>query len=122
MTRIAARIVQDDPRAINVLLTAHHKELVIQPRDTFAAFEMRAGIINAGCDFAPDIPLQIASNQALVGKLDAIKPPNLIILDKAHHATADMWKKNIGKFSEAIIIGLSGPPERADGTGLTDTF
>lgn len=120
--RIAARIIHDGPRALNVLFTAHRKELVIQPRDTFAAFEMRAGIIISGCDFAPDIPLQIASIQAHVGKLDAITPPNLIMLDKAHHATAGMWKKIIGQFSDATIIWFSGTPERADGTGLTDTF
>lgn len=122
-TRTAARFVHDGlSRALNVLFAAHRKELVTQPRDTFAAFGIRAGIIKAGFDFDPAIPLQVASVQTLVGKLDEITPPNLIILDEAHHATAGMWSDILAAYPDAIVIGLSGTPERADGTGLSDIF
>ncbi|GGH24596.1 DEAD/DEAH box helicase [Cribrihabitans marinus] len=122
-TRTAARFVHDGlSRALNILFAAHRKELVTQPRDTFAAFDMRAGIVKAGFDFEPDLPLQIASVQTLVGKLDAITTPNLIILDEAHHATAGMWAAILAEYPDAIVIGLSGTPERADGTGLSDIF
>ena len=122
-TRTAARFVHDGlSRALNVLFAAHRKELVTQPRDTFSAFDMRAGIIKAGFDFESKLPLQIASVQTLVGKLDAITPPNLIILDEAHHATAGMWSAIITEYPAAIVIGLSGTPERTDGVGLDDLF
>ncbi len=122
-TRTAARFVHDGlSRSLNVLFAAHRKELVTQPRDTFAAFDIRAGIIKAGFDFEPDIPLQIASVQTLVGKLDAITPPELIILDEAHHATAGMWSDILAAYPNAIVIGLSGTPERSDGVGLDELF
>lgn len=122
-TRTAARIISDAlDRGRRVLFLAHRKELVTQPRDTLAAFDIPAGIIKSGFDFEPDLPLQIASVQTLGNRLDLIHAPDMIVVDEAHHSVAGTWDRILAAFPDALVLGLSGTPERADGVGLADTF
>ena len=122
-TRAAARVISDAlSRGRRVLFLAHRKELVTQPRDTLAAFDIPAGIIKAGFEFEPDLPLQIASVQTLGNRLDLIQEPDLIVVDEAHHSVAGTWDRILAAFPDARVLGLSGTPERTDGVGLADTF
>ena len=122
-TRAAARVISDAlSRGRRVLFLAHRKELVTQPRDTHAAFDIPAGIIKAGFEFEPDLPLQIASVQTLGNRLDLIQEPDLIVVDEAHHSVAGTWDRILAAFPDARVLGLSGTPERTDGVGLADTF
>lgn len=122
-TRTAARIVSDAiSRDRRVLFLAHRKELITQPRDTFSAFGMKAGIIKAGFNFEPDLSLQIGSVQTLANRLDTIQVPDLIVVDEAHHSIAGQWDAILSAFPSARVVGLSGTPERLDGAGLDETF
>lgn len=122
-TRTAVRIISDAlARGRRVLFLAHRKELVTQPRDTLVSFDIPAGIVKAGFDFEPDLPLQIASVQTLGNRLDLIHAPDLIVVDESHHSVAGTWNAILSAFPEAKVLGLSGTPERTDGVGLDDTF
>lgn len=122
-TRTSTAVIFDAlSRGRRVLFLAHRKELVTQPRDAFAEFDMQSGIIKAGFEFQPDLPLQIASVQTLVNRLSDIQEPDLIVVDEAHHSVAGTWNTILSAFPNAKILGLSGTPERADGLGLEDTF
>lgn len=122
-TRKGARIIGDAlNRSRRTLFLAHRKELVTQPRDTLAEFGIECGIIKAGFEFRPDLPCQIASVQTLAGRLDQIHAPDLIVVDEAHHSTAGTWDRILAAFPQSKVLGLSGSPERADGTGLGETF
>lgn len=98
-TRLAARFASDIlSRGKRMLMLAHTTELVTQPQDDFAEFGIRAGIIKAGFDFEPELPIQVASVQTLAGRLDLIEAPDLIIVDEAHHSTAGQWASILSRF------------------------
>ena len=122
-TVVATKFVQDIlSKGKRVLFLAHRRELVTQPRDTFGRYGIQSGIIKAGFEFQPHFPVQIASVQTLVNRLPDIQVPDVIIIDEAHHSTAGTWAQILEFFPHATVIGLSGTPERTDGTGLDETF
>lgn len=60
----------------------------------------------------------------LLGKAD---PFGLVIVDEAHHATADSYRAviaglNAGEPDGPLLVGVTATPDRADGKGLIDVF
>jgi len=106
----------------NVLILVHRRELIKQASEKLAAINVDHGIIAA--KFKPkDSPIQIASVQTLVRRLDTTKfTPSLIIIDEAHHAVAGSWSKIINHYSDAILLGVTATPCRLDGRGLKEFF
>ena len=47
---------------------------------------------------------------------------DLVIVDEAHHAPADTYRRVLAKYPDAIVIGLSATPCRKDGRGLGNLF
>ena len=47
---------------------------------------------------------------------------DLVIIDEAHHATANTWRKIIEAYPDAVLIGLTATPCRGDGRGLGGIF
>lgn len=45
-----------------------------------------------------------------------------IIIDEAHHATADTYQKVLAYFKPKFILGLTATPERADDTNILEIF
>ena len=75
----------------------------------------------------PAEPVQIAS----ISTLDAravrssslqLPPADLVIVDEAHHTPARTWRRLIGAYPEAVVLGLTATPCRGDGRGLGDIF
>ena len=106
----------------NVLILVHRRELVTQASRKLAAINVDHGIIAA--KFKPtDAPIQIASVQTLVRRLDTTKfVPSLIIIDEAHHAVAGSWEKILNHYPKAIRLGVTATPCRLDGRGLKEFF
>jgi DNA repair protein RadD len=105
-----------------VLWLAHRKELIEQAAATIAAnagLNFPPGIIMAGVPEFTMSSVQVASVQTLVRR--NVPDVDLIIIDEAHHATADGYL-NIIKQSKAPIVGLTATPFRLDGRGLGDIF
>lgn len=104
-----------------VLFIAHRKELIDQASKKLAAMSLPHGIIMAGCKPDPMAPVQIASLQTAIRRElpDHFK---LIITDECHHAAAESYSKVYSQFPDAVFIGLTATPYRADGAGLGDTF
>jgi superfamily II DNA or RNA helicase len=46
----------------------------------------------------------------------------VIVIDEAHHATADTYQRLIALYPDAVIVGLTATPTRTDGKGLGDVF
>ena len=57
-------------------------------------------------------PVQVASVQTLVKRLDRMPEQDLIIIDEAHHSTAGSWSKILKHFSTAKILGVTATPAR----------
>ena len=106
----------------NVLILVHRRELIKQASEKLAAINVDHGIIAAKFKHK-DSPIQIASVQTLVRRLDTTKfTPSLIIIDEAHHAVAGSWSKIINYYPDAILLGVTATPCRLDGRGLKEFF
>lgn len=105
-----------------VLILVHRVELLRQSSNSIKHFDIEHGLINP--KYTPNLhaSVQVASVQTLVNRLERINPPDLIIVDEAHHATAGSWRKVIDYFPMAKVLGVTATPIRGDGKGLNSMF
>lgn len=105
-------------RGKRVLILVHRVELLRQTSEKLHISGVDHGLINPA--FTPKYlaPVQVASVQTLINRLGKIHPPDLIIIDEAHHATAGTWRKIIQAYPQARILGVTATPCRGDGSGL----
>lgn len=50
------------------------------------------------------------------------KPADVVIWDEAHHCTAETFRTVQARYPEALHIGLTATPQRADGVALGNVF
>jgi superfamily II DNA or RNA helicase len=105
-----------------VMALVHREELLDQVSDTFAQFNVEHGCIAPGRPNHRNRPIQIASVFSLCRRLADYEPPDLLIIDEAHHATAGSWKKIFSAWPDAYRLGVTASPERLNGQGLGDIF
>ena len=104
-----------------VLVTVHREELQEQFYRTLAAVGLAddVGLIAGGLAEQSWRPHQIASVFTLARRLERTRlRPTFIIVDEAHHATANTWSKILGRWPKAYVLGMTATPERPDGAGL----
>lgn len=104
------------------LVLVHRQELVRQAHESLASMDVPHGLIASGRTADPSQVTQIASVQTLVRRLDRIRPPDLIVVDEAHHATAGAWSAVLEAFPQARVLGVTATPQRLDGKGLGTVF
>ena len=127
-TVIAAAMIADAVKdGRRVLFLAHRRELITQASAKLYATDVDAGVILAG--FPPRLgePVQVASIATLHARAvrtATIDLPvaDLVIVDEAHHATAATYRKLLGSYPDAVIIGVTATPTRSDGRGSGDIF
>ena len=110
------------------LIVSAGKEIVTNPlqyyeKDFPVGIEM--GEFSAKTDF-PDAQVVTASIQTIA------KPSRLtmfakdefqtVIIDEAHHSTADSYKRVIDYFEPERLIGFTATPNRSDGVGLGKVY
>lgn len=112
-----------------VLVLAHRQELVEQARDKIARWcdDVVAVEMAERREFTrPDgtrPKIAVASIQSLQKRL-ALVPRDafrIVIVDEAHHATADSYRAVLGHF-HAYLLGVTATPDRSDRTPLGDVF
>ena len=107
------------------LFVAHTMELVNQAYNTFKSIW---GDVSVGkfADSVKDYDSQVicGSIQSVALNLDSFKDDDFdyIIIDEAHHATADTYQKVLAYFKPKFILGLTATPERADDTNILEIF
>lgn len=122
-TVMAAALLNSTSRlAVPAQFIVHRKELIDQTSASFDERRLSHGFVASGRPFDPGALVLLAGVQTLVNRLDLVLPPNLIILDEAHHATAGTWETVLAAYPDAYVIGLSATPERLDGRGLGEQF
>ncbi|UKP01105.1 DEAD/DEAH box helicase [Nostoc sp. UHCC 0870] len=104
-----------------VLVVAHREELITQATEKLAAVtKVQPGIIKAG--YKPtDSLIQVASIQTLARR-QTYPTAKLVIIDEAHHASANSYRRLLDAYPDALILGLTATPRREDGYGLRDIF
>lgn len=104
-----------------VLVIAHREELILQAASKLESVtEQVPGIIKAGYK-ATDSLIQVGSIQTLARRKN-YPGAGLVIIDEAHHASANSYRKLIEAYPEALILGVTATPRREDGYGLRDVF
>lgn len=117
-------------RGKRICIGVHRKELLMQASRKLAEGTngVEHGLIKAGITPRPSLPIQVASVQTLVNRLN--KPPfglpefkfDLLIIDEAHHATAKTYREILAANPRAMVLGVTATPIRTDGAGLGDIF
>lgn len=124
-TRMAAAMIQSaSSQDLASHFVVHRKELIEQTSETFAENGIDHSFIATKMNYDPDMATTLAGVQTLVRRLADIFPPNLAVIDEAHHATAASWDAVISNYmdSDTFIVGLTATPQRLDGKGLDNHF
>ena len=108
-------------RGRRVLILVHRRELIHQASAKLAAIGVDHGVIAAGIPPA-NAPVQVASVQTLIRRLQHVAQPDLIVIDEAHHAVAGSWRKVIDHWPNSLLLGVTATPVRQDGRGLGMVF
>jgi DNA repair protein RadD len=104
-------------RGKHVLILVHRAELLRQASDTLTRWGVAHGCISPRYPMTAQM-VQVASVQTVVRRLHRITPPDLIIIDEAHHVVAGSWQKVVEAFPAARLLGVTATPARLDGRGL----
>lgn len=97
-----------------VLFMAHRRELIEQAADKIGRYSnCPVGVIQGGIKPDYDAPLQVASGQSLINRLDKISP-SLIIADEAHHSINGCQKQILDHYSKSSLLGVTATPRRLD--------
>ena len=109
-------------RGRHVLVLVHRRELIRQASAKLAAVGVAHGVIAAGIQ-PSNHPVQVASVQTLARRLQLQTwQPDLIVIDEAHHAVAGTWARILDHWPDALRLGVTATPIRADGRGLGAMF
>jgi DNA repair protein RadD len=111
---IAERTARKDH---SVYILVHRQELLRQTSDHLDLLGVQHGVIAPGHSMTGDA-VQVASVQTLARRLHRVQPPDLVVLDEAHHAPAGTWKKILTTWPSSRILGVTATPIRMDGKGL----
>jgi superfamily II DNA or RNA helicase len=110
-------------RGNRVCILGHRDEIIQQISRALDALGVAHALVVAGCDAAAlEHPVQVASVQTLVRRLEKMTPPDLIVPDECHHCAAATWRKILAAFPQAKVLGVTATPQRLDGKGLDDIF
>lgn len=108
-----------------VLFAAHTMELVNQAYNTFKNLWNTASI-GKFADSVKDTDSHIicGSIQSVALNLELFQDNDFdyIIIDEAHHASADTYQKVLAYFKPKFTLGLTATPERADDTNILEIF
>lgn len=91
-----------------VLFFSHRKEINEQVKKTFLQGGVNLDLVTIG------------TIGSIVRRLDKIKPPELILVDEAHHIKASQYQKVLKYFEQSIQLFFTGTPIRLDGSGFED--
>lgn len=133
-TIIAAAIVSAAlEKGKKVLFLVHFRELAFQAKERFSEFGIgdEVSIIMAGEETDHSKPVQIASVQTYARRLKLEEEnqsywfhnADLVIYDECHSSIARTRKAILELYKkDAVILGLTATPCRADGRGLGEVY
>jgi DNA repair protein RadD len=103
-----------------LIFIVHRQELIDQTSKTFRLAGVDHGFVASKRPFDPTAKVKVASVGTLVNRLDKITVPELVVVDEAHHATAETWNKVVqwARGGGARVVGLTATPWRLDGKGF----
>lgn len=123
-TRLAASIAKRWPG--RVMFVAHTGEILEQAWKTLRELTGEVVGYEKASDHAWDERIVVASMQTVRSEKRFRKfrndPFTLIIVDETHRVEAKSYRDIIAAFPEAVVLGVTATPKRADGVSLGNTF
>jgi len=107
------------------LFVVHTRELVLQARDQFLTLWPD---VSTGLFFDEERETEeynlVGTVQSLTRNLKRFAPEDFayLIVDEAHHATAESYQKLLRYFRPRFTLGLTATPDRADGLSALEVF
>ncbi len=108
---------------------AHRDELTVQNRDKFRRVvpDVSTSIVDATTkSWAGQVTFAMVPTLARKANLAGIPKLDLLVIDEAHHAVADSYRRIIDRVRDANpdarIFGVTATPNRGDKKGLRDVF
>ena len=111
-----------------LLFVAHRKEIIEQARDCFRSVlrDPNFGELLVGGERPQDWRYVFASVQSLCAAEPWIQLGathyQFIVIDEAHHSSAESYRPIFEHYQPAILLGLTATPERMDGTSILPDF
>lgn len=108
-----------------VLFVAHTMELVNQAYEKFSTLWSEVSIGKFADNIKQtDTHIVCGSIQSIALNLEVFKEDDFdyIIIDEAHHASADTYQKVLAYFRPKFTLGLTATPERMDNVSILDIF
>ena len=124
-TTIAAHIIaKAAERGSRVLFMAHRRELISQAYNRLIQLgvpEKQLGIL-MGRDrrYRPGSPVQVASVDTLRNRAKPLA--DIVFVDECHRSTAKTYRDIAAYYPDAIHLGPTATPFRANGEGLDDAY
>ena len=106
-------------RGTRTCILVHRRELMEQASEKLTMAGVPHGIIASGR--RQDSLVVVASKDTLAVAQDAPEF-DFIVIDEAHHATAQTYQKVFAQSPGARLLGVSATPCRLDGKPLADVF
>ncbi|MBX7220012.1 MAG: DEAD/DEAH box helicase family protein [Blastocatellia bacterium] len=110
---------------LRTLYLAHRADLLKQTQTRFQELWPEAACtIFQKSKEKPATQVVLSTIQSLADSCTRFDPQEFgyIIVDEAHHAAADSYRKVIRHFKPRFILGLTATPERYDGRSLLEVF
>lgn len=123
-TSIFSAIASDAiAQGLRVLVIAHRTELISQGAQRLEAIAgCPIGIIQSGYPALPLAPIQVGSVQTLTRRLDRLGHFDMVVIDEAHHAVANSYRRVLQAIAPNYTLGVTATPQRLDGGGFDELF
>lgn len=123
-----SRFQKRHPNAARLLFVAHRKEILLQARDCFRSVlrDFNFGELFVDGKRPTTWDYVFASVQSLSGsriwETVGADYYQYLIIDEAHHGTAESYRPLFKEILPRIRLGLSATPERTDGSSILPDF
>ena len=109
-----------------ILIIAHRVELIEQISESLDKYRVAHGVIAGGKERDLDQQVQVASIQTITHRTNKDLADSLsvdyVIIDEAHHSTANSYKKLWEFYPEAKKLGVTATPWRMNHMGFSDLY
>lgn len=122
---IAENALKEHPDT-HVLILAHREELLQQAIEKIERYTDVSVSLEKGASSSEETPIIVGSVQTMCREKRLERFPRdyfgYIMVDEAHHSTADTYQKILNYFDRAKVLGVTATPDRMDERALANFY
>jgi len=112
-----------------MLVLAHRGELLVQAKDKILWSNPHLDVQTEKAEHTADLCDVVVASVPTLGRSDSVRinkyPKDYfktIIVDEAHHAAAETYRRILNYFQPNLLLGVTATPQRSDSVRLNDVF